>query len=263
MIATHIPEMADARYFGHEGNDGEGIAWGRALGAAVGDMSAYQGLGTLAEPHAIIVPHPLLLEGGVLLNAEGRRFVHENGNISGLCVPVLAQPRGLAWVWFDGQRLASSLAHSPELRQCMEVGAVRTAATLEELCSACGLPTAAVRATLDAVRSMNAGTATDPFGRDFRAVRPLEPPYHAIRVIGALFHTQGGLQIDAHGRVLRGDGRPLPNLYAGGGVARGISGPDVTGYLPAMGLSTAVTFGRLAGDAAARAARSHDAATTA
>jgi fumarate reductase flavoprotein subunit len=53
--------------------------------------------------------------------------------------------------------------------------------------------------------------------------------------------------------VLRDDGRPLPNLYAGGGAARGVSGPAVTGYLPAMGLSTAVTFGRLAGDAAARA----------
>jgi fumarate reductase flavoprotein subunit len=253
MIATHIPEMAGARYFGHEGNEGEGIAWGRELGAAVGDMTAYQGLGTLAEPHAIIVPHPLLLEGGVLLNVEGRRFVHENGNISGLCVPVLAQPRGLAWVWFDGERLAASLAHSPELRQCVEAGAVRTAATLDELCAACGLPADAVRATLDEVRRMNAGTATDTFGRDFRNVRPLEPPYHAIRVTGALFHTQGGLQIDGRGRVLRADGQPLPNLYAGGGAARGVSGPAVTGYLPAMGLSMAVTFGRLAGDAAARA----------
>ena len=253
MIATHIPEMAGARYFGHEGNEGEGIAWGRELGAAIGDMTAYQGLGTLAEPHAIVVPHPLLLEGGVLLNVEGRRFVHENGNISGLCVPVLAQPRGLAWVWFDAARLAASLAHSPELRQCVEVGAVRTAATLDELCTACGLPADTVRATLEEVRRMNAGSAADPFGRDFRGVRPLEPPYHAIRVTGALFHTQGGLQIDGRGRVLRTDGRPLPNLYAGGGAARGVSGPAVTGYLPAMGLSMAVTFGRLAGDAAARA----------
>jgi fumarate reductase flavoprotein subunit len=117
--------------------------------------------------------------------------------------------------------------------------------------------------TLADVRRMNEGAATDPFGRDFRSVRPLEPPYHAIRVTGALFHTQGGLQIDARGRVLRPDGRPLPNLYAGGGAARGVSGPAVTGYLPAMGLSTAVTFGRLAGDAAARATLHLDEETTA
>jgi fumarate reductase flavoprotein subunit len=124
---------------------------------------------------------------------------------------------------------------------------------VDELCQACGLPADTVRATLAEVRRMIESAATDAFGRDFTGVRPLEPPFHAIRVTGALFHTQGGLQIDGHGRVLRPDGRPLPNLYAGGGAARGVSGPAVTGYLPAMGLSTAVTFGRLAGRAAARA----------
>lgn len=45
----------------------------------------------------VIVPHPLLLEGGFLVNLRGERFTHENANISGMCVPVLAQPEGLAW----------------------------------------------------------------------------------------------------------------------------------------------------------------------
>ena len=72
-----------------------------------------------------------------------------------------------------------------------------------------------------------------------------------MRVTGALFHTQGGLQIDAQARVLRADGRPLPNLFAGGGAARGISGPAVTGYLPGAGLCTALTLGRIAGESAA------------
>jgi fumarate reductase flavoprotein subunit len=46
----------------------------------------------------------------------------------------------------------------------------------------------------------------------------------------------------------------LPNLFAGGGAARSISGPEVTGYLPGMGLCMAITLGRLAGRAAAQAA---------
>ncbi len=66
-----------------------------------------------------------------------------------------------------------------------------------------------------------------------------------------LFHTQGGLVIDENARVLRADGTPLPNLFAGGGAACGLSGPDVEGYLSGNGLLTAVTLGRIAGRAAA------------
>ena len=74
----------------------------------------------------------------------------------------------------------------------------------------------------------------------------------AIKVVGAIYHTQGGLQIDAGARVVRLDGTSLPNLLAGGGAARSVSGPSSWGYLPAMGLCTAVTLGRLAGESAAR-----------
>jgi predicted oxidoreductase len=51
------------------------------------------------------------------------------------------------------------------------------------------------------------------------------------------------------------DGTPLPNLFAGGGAARGISGPSSWGYMAGNGLLTATTFGRLAGEAAARMMR--------
>jgi len=72
---------------------------------------------------------------------------------------------------------------------------------------------------------------------------------------GAVFHTQGGLQIDGRARVLRPDGTALPNVHAGGGSARGVSGPSCWGYLPAMGLCAALTFGRLAGRSAAEFVR--------
>ena len=254
MVAANIPEMANARYFGHEGNQGDGILWGQALGAAVGDMSAYQGLGTLADPQQIVVPHPLLIEGGFLANAEGRRFTHELANISGMCVPVLAQPGGIAWVVFDGRRHEACVGHSVEQRQLVEVGALRRGDTWAELEQACRVPAgslAAESAALDAARA--AGTP-DRFGRSFDGLAPLAPPFYAVRVTGALFHTQGGLQVDDGARVLRPDGRPLPNVVAGGGAARSISGPAVTGYLPAVGLCMAVTLGRVAGATAARLA---------
>jgi len=221
MVAREIPEMGKARYFGHEGNQGDGILWGAELGAKLADMTAYQGLGTLADPQQVIVPHPLMIEGGFLVNIEGRRFTHENANISGMCVPVLAEPQGLAWVIFDEQRHQACLEHSVEQRQLQEIGAVKRANTLAELERACGMPEGSLvseNAEIDAAR---AARRTDRFGRSFDGLEPLQGPFRAIRVTGALFHTQGGLAVDADAQVLRPDGRKLPNLFAGGGGIRG------------------------------------------
>jgi fumarate reductase flavoprotein subunit len=95
----------------------------------------------------------------------------------------------------------------------------------------------------------------DRFGRPFEEKNLLTPPYYAVQVTGAIFHTQGGLKVDESGHVLRENGSLLPNLFAGGGAARGISGPDASGYLAGNGLLTATTFGRLAGTAAAHISR--------
>jgi fumarate reductase flavoprotein subunit len=70
---------------------------------------------------------------------------------------------------------------------------------------------------------------------------------HAVRVTGALFHTQGGLVVDEQARVCRPDGTALPNLFAAGGAACGVSGDSAAGYLSGNGLLTAVALGRVAG----------------
>jgi len=261
MVARHIPDMAGARYFGHEGNRGDGILWGQALGAAVREMSAYQGLGTLAEPQQIVVPHPLMIEGGFLVNIEGRRFTDELANISGMCVPVLAEPQGIAWVVFDEDRHVACLEHSNDQRQLEEVGAIRRGDSWDALERTCNLPTGSLGKENTKIERLRANGKPDRFGRHFdQRTQPLQAPFCAVRVTGALFHTQGGLLIDENARVLREDGRALPNLYAGGGAARSISGSRVTGYLPGVGLCMAVTLGALAGADAARS--SSNSATT-
>jgi predicted oxidoreductase len=91
----------------------------------------------------------------------------------------------------------------------------------------------------------------DRYGRQFRAEQSCKPPYHAVKVTGALFHTQGGLAVDACGRVKRKDGTVFPNLFAAGGAAAGVSGSIAGGYLSGNGLLTATVLGDLAGRAAA------------
>lgn len=122
------------------------------------------------------------------------------------------------------------------------------------MAAATGLPLAALRAEFDAIAEAARTGTPDRFGRRFTPDDLLQPPFHAVKVNGALFHTQGGLVIDAEARVLRPDGRALPNLMAGGGAARGLSGDSNYGYLSGNGLLSATAFGRLAGISAARIA---------
>jgi fumarate reductase flavoprotein subunit len=250
MVARHMPELASAPYHGHEGNTGDGIRLAQGLGAALGDMGSYQGYGMLADPHGIPLPPGHIVEGGILLNARGQRFVDETRDIAGVVHPVLAQPDGQVWAVYDA-RIEEMCAYMPETRQLMALNAVRPAATVAELAATLGVETGALGRLLGGLAEAAAADRPDEVGRNWRTTRPPTPSYRAVRVRGALFHTQGGLQIDAAARVLRPDGTGLANLFAGGGAARGVSGPSFWGYLPAMGLAAAVTFGRLAGLSAA------------
>jgi fumarate reductase flavoprotein subunit len=64
----------------------------------------------------------------------------------------------------------------------------------------------------------------------------------------ALYHTQGGLKVTADGQVLRAEGSIIPNLYAGGGVAVGVSGKGLEGYLPGNGLLASLGLGMIAAE---------------
>ncbi len=253
MVARFIPDMVAANYFGHTGNQGEAIDWGQALGAATADLGAFQGHGSVAHPHGILISWALMMEGGIQVNTEARRFSNEHQGYSEQGRRVIAQPNSIAWNIFDARlhRLGDDFE---DFKNAVATGAVKTAGTVDELAALCDLPPAALAVTLAETEQLAAGQGVDEFGRDFTTKPALVPPYHAIRVTGSIFHTQGGLVVDDEARVQRADGSSLPNLFAGGGAARGLSGPSDWGYLSGNGLLTAVTLGRIAGRSAARMA---------
>ena len=113
------------------------------------------------------------------------------------------------------------------------------------------VPVAEFLAACKAVENAKAGEVADVFGRSFTGLPQLKPPFHAVRVTGALFHTQGGLDVDVSARVRGQDGSILPNLFAAGGSACGVSGNHASGYLSGNGLLTAVALGATAGRHAA------------
>ncbi|WP_211862022.1 FAD-dependent oxidoreductase [Neoroseomonas soli] len=249
LVAEHIPAMADALYFGHPGNQGDALLWGQALGAATRHLSGHQGHGSVAQPHGILITWATITEGGVQVNAEGRRFSNEAHGYSEQAAVVLRQSGGVAWTIFDG-RIAGIARQFEDFRKAEEGGAILRADTPEALALRLGIPTEALVATLAEVAALKQAGGTDGFGRRFVDIPQLAAPYCAVRVTGALFHTQGGLVVDDAARVLCPDGSALPNLYAAGGAACGVSGAGPAGYLSGNGLLAAIALGRVAGQAA-------------
>jgi fumarate reductase flavoprotein subunit len=253
MVKQHIPEMAEALFFGHTGNQGDGISWGEALGAATRHLSAYQGHGSVATPHNILITWAVMMEGGIQVNANGARFSNEHHGYSEQAVAVLAQPGGVAWNIYDLTRHEMAMAFR-DYRDAMAAGAIKSAASIAALAQELSLPAAQLEQTIAATARLAAGDGADAFGRDFRGKVALAAPFYGVKVTGALFHTQGGLVVDAQARACRDDGTALPNLFAAGGTACGVSGAHVWGYLSGNGLLAAVTLGRLAGRHAAERA---------
>lgn len=246
LVRAHVPEAADALYFGHPGNQGEALFWGQALGARLRHTGAWQGHGNVAHPHGILITWATIMEGGFQVNREGRRFWNEAQGYSEAARAVLAQPDGIAFAIFDA-RIAGIAAQFADFREAQAQGAVREADDVATLARMLGLPDEALAQTLHAFEACKAGAARDPFGRALDGVAPLVPPYRAVRVTGALFHTQGGLETDGSARVRRAEGGLLPNLFAVGGAACGVSGSGASGYLSGNGLLAATVLGRAAG----------------
>jgi fumarate reductase flavoprotein subunit len=229
LVRDLLPEMGDATFAGHTGNDGSAILWGQALGAGLADLGGYQGHGSWVTPQGALMTWAVMMEGGVQLNARGERFHDETQGYSEAAVDVLAQPDGVAWNVFGEKQLALA-REFPDFREAEAAGALRTASSREDLAAIIGCDTQALAPEIAR------------FG----------PPFHAVRVTGALFHTQGGLDIDASCRVRHADGSPFPNLLAAGGAARGVSGNAVWGYLSGNGLLSAIAGGWIAAQTAAR-----------
>jgi len=245
MVKELLPEMANAVFAGHQGNDGTAIQWGRQLGLQMGDLDAYQGHGSWVTPQGALMTWAFIMEGGVQVNALGQRFNDETGGYSEAAVHVLSQPGSVAWNIFDAP-LLDLLRSFPDYRDAEAAGALRTAKDVAGLAAIVGCEETALQATLNEVRTGH----TDSMGRTFS--RSLQAPYHAIKVTGALFHTQGGLEVDANCRVMKTNGQVLTNLYAAGGAARGVSGRGADGYLAGNGLLSAVGGGWLVAQDIAR-----------
>ncbi|WP_038014048.1 FAD-dependent oxidoreductase [Thalassobaculum salexigens] len=251
MVARWCPEIAPAEYFGALGSTGEAAAWGEEIGAALGNMGAYQGYAAVAYPQGSLLSWTTIEKGGILVSANGKRFGNEDAGYSGFAPNVMGQGE-MVYAVYD-RRIHEIAAQEEEYAELAEMGGVRWADTPEGLADHMEVDGATLAETVTAYNAAARGAAVDAFGRAKFELAPLAAPYAIVRVKPGLFHTQGGLMVDGDARVLRPDGSVVENLFAGGGAAAGISGRSgAGGYASGNGLLTALALGRLAGLRAAQ-----------
>lgn len=255
-------------------NRGDALAMAEKVGAApAGDFAACHAVCMdVATPdfRGSKIPHTerrkfrkISYPFGVMLNAEGRRFVDEGADFRNYTYAqygraVLEQPGGFAWQVFDARcRLLLYDDYTAN-------GASRVQAdTLEALCAELRGVDAAV--ALETLRAYNRGAGSphdfDPTQKDACGTRgvvppksnwavPLaDPPFEAFQVTCGITFTYGGVRIDPSGRVLRSTGEPIPGLYAAG---EAVGGVFFSLYPGGSGLTAGAVFGRSAGFHAAR-----------
>jgi succinate dehydrogenase/fumarate reductase flavoprotein subunit len=237
MLRRYVPlALRCSMRVAADGDDGSGIRLGMAAGAAVAHMDK----ASISLP----ITQPWGLKRGVLVNAQGQRFVNEDTYYGRLGEWALFHAGGRAWLIVDDE-----VFEKPEYTG--KIAAVGE--TPEELERELRLPHGSLVSTL-ALYNANAERGEDPvFGKQPKYVKPLvAAPLGAFdctteSCLYAAF-TLGGLVTDVDGRVLDPEGAPIPGLFAAG---RSTSGISVGSYSSGLSLGDGSFFGRIAGRVAA------------
>jgi fumarate reductase flavoprotein subunit len=246
LVAEHLPEIAGAVYHGGAHARGDALRLGVARGAATACLDAYQGHGALSAAAQTLVTWAAVMHGAVVLDADGRRFADETTGYSEFAALLAARPAARGWMVLDA-RIDGLCRPFADWADLVASGALREADSVADLADVLGVDQEVLEAELGTVAAVARGQGRDPHGRT-AVEAPLTPPYRAVAIVPALFHTQGGLRVDGDARVLGHDSRPLGGLYASGGAAVGISGHGASGYLAGNGLLPALGLAYLAAD---------------
>jgi fumarate reductase flavoprotein subunit len=248
LLSRYIPKAVGIPFPGHDGSTGDGIKMGLEIGAAVENMGAFQPYPAYLGPGKRAVPPEVALAGGIMVDAAGRRFVDETRYPGGLGIKMLDLPGKQAYEIFDERifRLHRDAPGVRRLARLFDAGLLLKAETAAELAGKLGIEAGGLEQTIRECNALAVRAERDAFGRILP--QPLQGPYYGIKVTVALYHTQGGLKVNADGQVMRADGSVIPNLYAGGGVAVGVSGKGLEGYLPGNGLLASLGLGMIAAE---------------
>ena len=248
MMTSYVPSLAGAVTTNHAGADGSGIQMAMDAGADTVDMEQIQLHPTVYQETGLLVSESVRSMGGILVNAEGRRFTNDMSTRDAVSNAELEQTGSYAYIIFD-QRIVDDLAST---QKYISSGLTVQADTYEELAELMGLEGDAVQNFVDTMETWNAAVASgedSEFGRNNGMEEDLATaPYYAIKIAPGIHHTMGGVRINTHCEVLTASGDAIPGLFAAGEVTGGVHGGNRIG---GNAVCDFVVFGRVAGNAAA------------
>lgn len=268
LIRKYAPRLANALAVGGSGCEGDGLRMAQLLGADVTDMDFITGtfgmsLNRYPETTVTAEDQPLLrlaiFRGAIAVNLDAQRFTDESISYKIIGEHCLAQPKGVAFQVFD-QRIMDQSVPAPtsnDYRGAYAQGLIRKADSIAGLASMVGLDPARLEATLqhynaDARRGTDSQFGRTSLGGGYGTLVPLEqPPFYIFPCTTGILGTYCGLRVNASLQVIRADGQPIAGLTAAGEIVGGLHG---SGYMSGTALAKAAIFGRVAGEALARAA---------
>lgn len=170
-----------------------------------------------------------------------------------------------AWIIFDQEYknrylFAGLQARQPLPRRWLESENFHKADTLAELAELIDVPAEALKDTAERFN----GFAAEGVDKDFQrgesgydhyygdetnkpnpSLGPVrKAPFFAVKMVPGDLGTKGGVDTDAHGRVLREDGSAIQGLYASGNSSSPVMGHTYAG--PGATIGPAMVFGYLA-----------------
>ena len=241
MLVKYQPKLKGYATTNQPGATGDGIILAEHAGAALVDMKQIQAHPT-AAPDGTLISESVRGDGGILINAEGKRFTNELLTRDVVSAAELKQPGRFAWVfWDDATRKSAKLMDS-----YISMGLAVKGNTVAEIAKAMNVPAAELEATLKAYASGKAA-GKDAFGRADMPQAMQTAPFFAVKVQPAVHHTMGGVKIDTKAEVLNPAGHTIPGLFAAGEVTGGVHGGNRLG---GNAQADIVTFGRIAGQSA-------------
>lgn len=196
----------------------------------------------------------LRLPWEIWVNRSGRRFMREDEPDDYVrTASVVQQPELRYAIVFDQaifEQAAPGIPGWSRERMLEHFGGhpmFARADSLTELAAKAGVDPAGLVATVDAYNANVERGGGDAFGREYLPVPIASPPYYAITHLGSSATSSAGVAVDGMLRVLRGDGSPIPNLYAAGEIL-GSGATMGASFAPGMMLTPALTLGRLLGE---------------
>ncbi len=241
MVKEYCPPLAQHGIHrqGNPNDDGAAIQ----MGVAAGGRAIHMDKAFITAP---FYPPESLIKG-ILVNKDGKRFINEDCYHARTLDTAIRQPDGVVYLICDDTTFGR-----PELGMQKLIDAWET---VEEMERALGLPEKSLQETIERYNAFARRGDDLDFHKHADWMSPIESaPFAALQCsVGESYYvgfTLGGLDVSIDAEVLRGDGTPVPGLYAAGACASNIA-QDGLGYSSGTCIGEATFFGRRGGRHAA------------